>query len=163
MLSEYRSLLEILLKERETYTRILALLRTAEKDLRQYHSDEVAEFTTRLESAKLTADALGQARRNVVADLCRLLKIDEANANVAILAEHAPENISRALLKLRDELKALAADIDRQNDTNRNIAQISLAVIHTLGNLLGQIANEPLTYARPAPPTPPATRVDRSV
>lgn len=148
MISDFQSLFEVVVKQRDLYASLLQIMEKMHEALQLYRSEEVDEYNKIIETMKLKADVLEKARQNIFRGLIASIPNGQ-NLTLAELAESAPLRMRAALLKLRAELRVLVAKIAAQNEKNMLIAHSSLSIVSGLGRLLRQVATEPLTYSPP--------------
>lgn len=146
MTSEYRSLTEVLVKQREVLSSLLRVLQEGEEGLRHYDAPRVEDYNKTVETIKLRADALEAARRNLVSKIAEEAKIPVRELKLSRLAQMAPHPVSGALDTLKKQITELSLQIQRQNRRNMVLAEASLGIVENLGRLLGQLTGENATY-----------------
>ncbi len=146
MTAEFAKLIEILVKQRDVFLKLKETMAAGEQALRRYDASSVDEYNKSVEVLKLRLDALEQARLNYMKIIAQKLNVDDESINLSDLISVAPEKFGAALMELQIQLRQLAEAVSGQNKKNHILARASLEIVHDLGQLIGQVAGENVTY-----------------
>lgn len=136
------------------HRRLLDLARRHEAAMRTMDAAAIEALSTQQEQARTTVVQWEARRRIVVAAIARQAKLP-GEPTLARVATAFPTHRA-TLLGLRDELKALAAEVQQRTTVAARIAQAMLGHLNTAVRLLATAVERGGTYTRQG--TPKLTR-----
>jgi hypothetical protein len=146
MIVEFKTLLDILQKQRDLYVELLRVMAEAHEPLVNYRAAKIDEYNKMIETIQMKADALEKARLNIIRRIQEAAPMVTPSMNLTALAAVSPPPFGDELLRIKPQLEILIRNIKLQNEKNTKVAHAALAVVSGLGRLLNQLCNTPLTY-----------------
>src|SRR3954468_20787001 len=131
-LPDLENVLQLLVAE---HRRLLAHLEAQQAAMKTFDLKALDDARNQQEASRLRVAALENKRRALVMQVARQLRVDAQGLTITRLAELQPARRD-ALLKAREELKALAAQITARTHVSGRLAGAVLGHLNTVVRLL---------------------------
>ena len=148
LLPELENLLQLLVAE---HRRLLAHLESQQAAMKAFDLKALDEARNQQEASRLRVATLENKRRAVVLLIAKILRMDGQNLTITRLAELQPAR-REALLKLRDELRGLAAKIGARTHVAGRLASAVLGHLNTVLRLLAGAVEKTGVYTKQGVP-----------
>jgi len=148
LLPELENLLQLLVAE---HRRLLAHLESQQAAMKAFDLKALDEARNQQEASRLRVATLENKRRAVVLLIAKILRMDGQNLTITRLAELQPAR-REALLKLRDELRGLAAKIGARTHVAGRLASAVLGHLNTVVRLLAGAVEKTGVYTKQGVP-----------
>ena len=148
LLPELENVLQSLVAE---HRRLLAHLEAQQAAMKAFDLKALDDARNQQEASRLRVAALENRRRATVLLIARTLRVDAQTLTITRLAELQPA-ARGPLLKLRDELKGLAAQIGARTHVAGRLASAVLGHLNTVVRLLAGAVEKTGVYTRQGVP-----------
>lgn len=147
-LPDLEHLLQLLVTE---HRRLLAHLEAQQAAMKAFDLKALDDARNQQEASRLRVAALENKRRALVVQLARQMRVDAQGLTITRLAELQPARRD-VLLKLRDEFKALAAQIAARTHVSGRLAGAVLGHLNTVVRLLAGAVEKSGLYTKQGVP-----------
>lgn len=134
----------------EEHRKLLALAEQHEQALRKLDLKAIEQFATEQEGIRLRIAMWENRRRAIVQQITRTLRLDPNTTLPKLAALHPPKR--DVLLKLRDELKRLAAAVSARVQVAGRVAGAVLGHLNTAVRLLAGAVERAGVYTKQGTP-----------
>jgi hypothetical protein len=148
LLPELENVLQLLAAE---HRRLLAQLETQQAAMKAFDLKALDDSRNQQEASRLRAATLENKRRALVLLIARTLRVEANGLTITRLAELQPAH-AKSLLKLRDELKGLAAQITARTHVAGRLASAVLGHLNTVVRLLAGAVEKTGVYTKQGVP-----------
>jgi flagellar biogenesis protein FliO len=147
-IAELEKLLVALVKEHQLLSDAVQL---HQDSMRKFKPEELAAAQAAIESSRTRILSHESRRRVVAQQIARLHKLP-MNASLEQIAEAAPQ-YRKNLLRLREELKTLAAQITRKTTVSAKVAGAMLGHLNTVVRVVAGAVQQAAVYTKQGMPT----------
>jgi hypothetical protein len=143
-LPDLENLLQLLVAE---HRRLLAHLEAQQAAMKAFDLKALDDARNQQEASRLRVAALENKRRALVVQVARQLRVDAQGLTITRIAELQPARRD-ALHKVRDELKALAAQIATRTHVSGRLAGAVLGHLNTVVRVLAGAVEKSGLYTK---------------
>lgn len=147
-IAELEKLMTALVKEHQVLCDAVQMHQDA---MRKFKPEELAAAQAAVESSRTRILSHESRRRVVVQQVARLHKLP-MNASLQQIADAAPQ-YRKNLLKLRDDLKTLTAQISRKTTVSAKVAGAMLGHLNTVVRVVAGAVQQAAVYTKQGMPT----------
>ena len=148
LLPELENVLRLLIDE---HRRLLAHLEAQQAAMKAFDLKALDDARNQQEASRLRVTSLENRRRATVVLVARALRVDAQTLTVTRLAELQPA-AAKSLLKLRDELRAIASQVATRTHVAGRLASAVLGHLNTVVRLLAGAVEKTGVYTKQGVP-----------
>ena len=148
LLPELENILQLLVTE---HRRLLAHVEAQQTAMKAFDLKSMDDARNQQEASRLRVAAMENKRRGIVGLLAKVLRVDGQSLTITRLADLQPAR-REPLLKLRDELRDLAARITARTHVAGRLASAVLGHLNTVVRLLAGAVEKTGVYTKQGVP-----------